>query len=75
MDVTFQSDKTITAMFSGEKEEVKFIGPVDPRDKGVEYWMGELEQMMCDTIKAVLKRSIDHYVEVSRPEWILLHAG
>ena len=43
MDVTFQPDKTITAMFSGEKECIQFFGPVDPKDKGVEFWMGEVE--------------------------------
>ena len=75
MDVTFQPDKTITAMFSGEKECIQFFGPVDPKEKGVEFWMGELEQMMYDTIRHVLKKSIDHYVEVDRNEWILEHCG
>jgi dynein heavy chain len=31
--------------------------------------------MMYDTIRHVLKRSIDHYVEVDRNEWILEHCG
>jgi hypothetical protein len=43
MDVTFMPDKTIVSMFSGEKEEIKFVSPVDPKDKGVEFWMGDLE--------------------------------
>jgi hypothetical protein len=30
-------------MFSGEKEKIVFIDTVDPKEKGVEYWMGELE--------------------------------
>jgi hypothetical protein len=30
-------------MFSGEKECIQFFGPVDPKEKGVEFWMGELE--------------------------------
>lgn len=75
MDVTFQPDKTITAMFSGEKECIQFFGPVDPKEKGVEFWMGELEQMMYDTIRHVLKKSIDHYAEVDRNAWILEHCG
>lgn len=32
MDVTFQPDKTITHMFSGEKEEIKFDDAVNPKD-------------------------------------------
>ena len=43
VDVTFKPDKTIVCMFSGEKEKIDFIAAVDPKDKGVEYWMGELE--------------------------------
>jgi dynein heavy chain len=43
VDVTFKPDKTICEMFSGEKEKIEFIACVDPKDKGVEFWMGELE--------------------------------
>lgn len=46
VDVTFQVDKTIVEMFSGEKEKIVFDEPVDPKEKGVEFWMGELENMM-----------------------------
>jgi hypothetical protein len=38
-------------MFSGEGEKIVFNEPVDPKEKGVEYWMGELEQMMYDSIR------------------------
>jgi dynein heavy chain len=31
--------------------------------------------MMFDTIRAVLKYSIDNYIEVKRTEWCLNHAG
>ena len=75
MDVTFQPDKTITSMFSGEKEEIQFVAPVDPKEKGVEFWMGELEDMMFDSIKHVLKYSVDNYTEVPRTEWSLNHSG
>ena len=75
MDVTFQPDRTITAMFSGEKEEIGFVTPVDPRDKGVEFWMGEVEDMMFTSIRHVMKASIDNYREVKRTDWSLAHAG
>lgn len=45
-DLEFKPDKTIIAMYSGEKEKIMFDQTVDPRDKGVEYWMGEIERMM-----------------------------
>jgi dynein heavy chain len=75
MDVTFRPDKTITSMFSGEKEEIQFIAPVDPKEKGVEFWMGEVEQMMFDSIRHVLKYSVDNYLEIPRTEWVLNHPG
>jgi len=75
MDVTFKPDKTITSMFSGEKEEIQFYQPVDPKEKGVEFWMGEVEQMMFDSIRAVLKYSIENYKEVKRTDWMLSHPG
>lgn len=62
-------------MFSGEKEKIVFMDTVDPKDKGVEFWMGELEQMMFDTIRHVLKYSIDNYIEIKRTEWCLKHPG
>jgi dynein heavy chain len=74
-NVTFQPDKTITAMFSGEKEEVAFVSPVDPKDKGVEFWMGELENMMFDSIRHVLKVSVDEYYKGKRTDWVLVHSG
>ena len=75
MDVTFQPDRTITAMFSGEREEIAFVTPVDPREKGVEFWMGEVEDMMFGSIRHVMKTSIDNYREVKRTDWSLAHAG
>ena len=33
-------------MFSAEKERVPFVKVIDPNNKNVEDWMGELEDMM-----------------------------
>ena len=74
-DLEFQPDLTITAMYSAEKECVQMNTPVDPKDKLVENWMGEIEQMMYDSIKYVLKHSIDDYTKRPRTEWILDHPG
>jgi dynein heavy chain len=41
-----QSPPKIKAMFSAEKEKVGFINLLDPNNKNVEDWMGELEDMM-----------------------------
>lgn len=74
-ELQFQPDKTITGMFSGEKEFIQMSGTLDPKDKKVENWMGEVENMMFTTIRDVLKYSIDDYLEISRPDWIKKHPG
>jgi len=74
-DVHFNPDNTISAMFSSEKERIEFVEDVDPRDKGVEYWMGDVEAMMVRSVKYVLKKSIEHYAEAPRTEWIKVHPG
>jgi len=75
-DMEFQPDTTITAMMSGEKEQIQFMDKIDPRDKKVEDWMVEVEQMMYMSIRMVLKKSIDEYVNgKERCDWILAHPG
>jgi len=38
-------------MFSVEKERVNFVKQVDPNNKSVEDWMGEVESMMMTSIR------------------------
>jgi dynein heavy chain len=68
-------DNTITAMYSGEKEKVEFTKLVDPREQGVEYWMGDVENEMFTSVRSVLKYSIDDYMVKERTDWVLVHAG
>jgi dynein heavy chain, axonemal len=74
-DLEFKADKTIIAMYSGEKEKIQFFETVDPRDKGVEYWMGEIERMMFRSVRAVLLNSVQDYLKKARTDWILVHPG
>lgn len=74
-DVHFNPDSTISAMFSSEKERIEFVEDVDPRDRGVEYWMGDVEGMMIASVRHVLLRSIEDYLTKPRAEWIKLHPG
>lgn len=74
-DVHFNPDNTISAMFSSEKERIEFINDVDPKDRGVEFWMGDVENMMVQSIRHVLLYSIENYTEVPRTEWIKNHPG
>lgn len=74
-DLEFMRDKTIVAMYSGEKEKIQFAETVDPREKGVEFWMGEVENMMYKSVRHALLNSINDYVKKPRPDWILAHPG
>lgn len=49
--------------------------PIDPKDKKVEDWMGEVENMMFTTIRDVLEFSINDYRTKKRTEWIKEHPG
>lgn len=39
---------------------------VDPKDRNVEYWMGDVEKMMTISVRDVLLKSVINYLEVSR---------
>jgi len=53
-------------MFSAEKERVKFFKVLDPNNKNVEDWMGEVEDMMCQSVRHALKTSVDVYPNPKR---------
>ena len=65
-DLDFADDDTITAMYSGEGEKVQFVKRVDPKDRNVEYWMGDVEKMMTVSVRDVLYKSVVNYLECSR---------
>ena len=74
-DLEFKDDDTIWAMFSGEGEKVSFVKKIDPKDRNVEYWMGDVEKMMQFSVRNVLLKSIEDYVVKPRNDWVQLHAG
>ena len=62
-------------MFSAEGERVGFYKVVDPNKKNVEDWMGEVEDMMKQSVRAALFNSIKEYPNVARSTWVISHAG
>lgn len=62
-------------MFSAEKERVPFTKPLDPNNKNVEDWMGELEDMMKASVRNEIYISIKDYPKPNRCEWVLNHIG
>lgn len=53
-DLEFDDQDRMWAMISAEKEQVNFIKKVDPAGKQVEFWMGDVEKMMCNSVRHVL---------------------
>ena len=43
-DLTFQPDDCMTSMISGEGENIQFTKKIDPKDRNVEFWMGDVEK-------------------------------
>jgi len=74
-DLEFKEDDTILAMFSGEGEKIPFVKKIDPKDRNVEYWMGDVERMMQLSVRNVLLKSIEDYKERPTNDWIINHPG
>ena len=60
-EVEFNKDKKILSMYSAEKEQVQFVKQVDPVKKNVEDWMGELEAMMCSSVRQCMLNAVEDY--------------
>lgn len=69
-DLEFKDDDTIWAMFSGEGEKVNFVKKIDPKDRNVEYWMGDVEKMMQLSVRNVLIKSVEDYIVKPRNDWV-----
>jgi dynein heavy chain len=68
--VQFQDDLTITGMTSPEQEFVPFVAPVDPKNKNIEFWMGEVKDAMMAAIRDNMMKSIVDYNLCPRTEWM-----
>lgn len=52
-DLEFKADDSMVAMMSGEGEKIDFVRKVDPKDRNVEYWMGDVEKQMILSVRHV----------------------
>eukprot|EP00947_MAST-08B_sp_MAST-8B-sp1_P002409 g2409.t1 len=68
--VKFEEGNIISSMISREKEKVEFFEPVDPNNKGVEFWMTEIEDMMRISVRHVMYQSIKDYWVTKRGKWM-----
>ncbi|DAZ96773.1 TPA: hypothetical protein N0F65_005771 [Lagenidium giganteum] len=70
VQVVFEEDLNISAMISAEGEKVAFATQVDPKNKNVEHWMLEVENMMRISIRDAMERAIQDYIRTDRTVWI-----
>lgn len=73
--IEFNHRKHILAMFSAEKEKINFKEIVNPNEKNVEDWMGEVEDMMRQSVRNELLISVQKYKTTKRTQWVCNHPG
>uniref|UniRef100_A0A8C7GT98 Dynein axonemal heavy chain 3 n=1 Tax=Oncorhynchus kisutch TaxID=8019 RepID=A0A8C7GT98_ONCKI len=69
----FTEDMEITGMISSEKELVPFSTKLYPGM--VEKWLQQVESMMMTSVRDVIHKGVDQYVEVPRKKWVLQWPG
>ncbi|KAK0056678.1 dynein heavy chain 1 axonemal-like isoform X1 [Biomphalaria pfeifferi] len=70
----FEEDLKITKMFSGEGESVDFRETLYPTGN-VEDWMLEIERVMKESLRMIIKDSLKNYKEIPRTQWVLNWPG
>lgn len=72
--IEFDSRLRVLNMISAEKEKIDFLEPVITNEQGkegkVEVWLGDLEEMMRDTLKSKGTHAAAD-TETERTEWVL----
>jgi dynein heavy chain, axonemal len=64
----------MTSMISGEGENIQFTRKIDPKDRNVEFWMGDVEKQMVASVRNVMEVGIFDYLE-KHPGQIVLNAS
>lgn len=64
LQLRFEEDLKITKMYSGEGEDVSFCETLYPTGN-VEDWMCEIERVMRESLRKIIKDSLKNYQEVS----------
>ncbi|CAF1149286.1 unnamed protein product [Adineta steineri] len=72
--VKFEDDMRISKMYSAEQEEVAFRKDIYPIGN-VEDWMCEIEKVMRETLRQVIRDALQDYVTRPRKQWVQLWPG
>jgi len=74
-DLDFKMDDTMVAMMSAEGEKIEFVRRVDPKDRNVEFWMGDVERQMVASVGYAFHKGLVDYREMVRNDWIITNPG
>lgn len=72
--VRFEDDLEITRMYSAEGEEVVLRPSMYPI-RSVEYWLGDLERSMRNTIREIIREALGVVETTPRNEWVYMWPG
>jgi dynein heavy chain len=72
--VQFEADMRISRMFSAENEDVTFKENIYPTGN-VEDWMCEIERVMKESIRVIIRDALADYLVRPRTEWVLAWPG
>lgn len=72
--VKFEKDMRISKMFSAEGEEIDFRENIYPVGN-VEDWMLEIERVMKETMRQIIRDSLQDYKVTKRTAWVLKWPG
>ena len=64
----------MTEMISGEGEHVEFSEELYPAGN-VEDWLGEVERVMLESVRAQCDKAVVDYAQSARTEWVLRWPG
>ena len=70
-DLEFRDDDCMVAMMSVEGEKVEFVKRVDPKERNVEYWMGDVEKQMIASVRNIFEIGLQDYTLQDRNQWII----
>uniref|UniRef100_UPI000EF49A7E dynein heavy chain 1, axonemal n=2 Tax=Ciona intestinalis TaxID=7719 RepID=UPI000EF49A7E len=68
--IKFEEDMRMSEMVSGEGERVDFSEELYPTGN-VEDWLGEVERVMFESVRAQCDKAVAAYPNTKRTEWVL----
>lgn len=73
----FDEDQNILGMYSAQKEYVQFVEPISTvaAAGAVEKWLLDVEKSMLSSLRSVMSRGFECFLDYSREEWVLMWPG